>query len=638
MKTAFATALFALALAAASARNPAGAPSPTPLGVNLEGLADWSRALMFTDAMKTARRFGAPDKPWEPTVPLDERGWPTQDAGSCIITDVPGIGGTYRLSFKGRADVKPRSEGVAVRNLAYDAGADLSTADVVVEPSATNLWLSWENTSGGVRNVRLLRPSPRGTASGRFNADFLRQLAGFQVLRFMDFTATNNNPVGTWAARTRLEDATYAGERGGPWECVADLANTTGRDVWINIPDQADDDYVRSLARYLHGALRFEINVYVEYSNEVWNGMFQQAQRNLAAARAEAARPGSRLTVPVSPDDDPKNETFWAWKRTAARLMEIAAIFREEWGTASMGSRIRPVLAGQFANPFMFQLQLDFIRRHFGPPADHLYGIAVAPYVYLPEDLQKKRGLTKDDVLGALAAGVDALNRGGYTACVTVARWNGLGMLAYEGGPDVGQAEENLAAKVAANRDDRMADILSRYIGGWWRSGGGLFTYYTLTSPFSRWGCWGLTDDVTAPKDPPKMRALRRLAGSPPPAVAVGTRVPGRITGATPAVERWAKVRDGGVEGSPVGSVGPDSHLDYLVVLTKPGRIRVDVRGPAREDARPMLALGGVALEAKRDDAGWTAATRRLEPGTYVLRLGASGGRVDVTDIALTRD
>jgi hypothetical protein len=119
--------------------------------------------------------------------------------------------------------------------------------------------------------------------------------------------------------------------------------------------------------------------------------------------------------------------------------------------------------------------------------------------------------------------------------------------------------------------------------------------------------------------------------------VAAGTAVPGRITGATPAVERWARLREGRAAGSPVGPVGPGSHLDYLVRVTKPGRVRITVNGSSPEGAGPTVAVSGATVEVKAGGSSWTATTRKLEPGMYVLRLSASGGRVDVADIALER-
>ena len=68
---------------------PAKAQSAVPLGVNLEGVNDWGRSLMFADAMKHARPWGSVANPNDLSVSVDADGWPTQDAGVIIMTPVP---------------------------------------------------------------------------------------------------------------------------------------------------------------------------------------------------------------------------------------------------------------------------------------------------------------------------------------------------------------------------------------------------------------------------------------------------------------------------------------------------------------------------------------------------------------------
>ena len=87
-----------------------------PVGINLEAVNDWSRSFMFVDAMKSARQFGSVNTPWDEAAPVDANGWPTGDAGACIITvgdnTVPGqavasIDGTYKFSATGNVTITP---------------------------------------------------------------------------------------------------------------------------------------------------------------------------------------------------------------------------------------------------------------------------------------------------------------------------------------------------------------------------------------------------------------------------------------------------------------------------------------------------------------------------------------------------
>src|SRR5947208_829398 len=47
----------------------------TPMGVNLEGLADYSRSCMFVDAMKTGRKVGPVGTPRDEKAECDKQGW-----------------------------------------------------------------------------------------------------------------------------------------------------------------------------------------------------------------------------------------------------------------------------------------------------------------------------------------------------------------------------------------------------------------------------------------------------------------------------------------------------------------------------------------------------------------------------------
>ena len=46
--------------------------------------------------------------------------------------------------------------------------------------------------------------------------------------------------------------------------------------MWVNVPLMADDDYILQFATLLKQQLDPSLAVYVEYSNEIWNGGFSQ--------------------------------------------------------------------------------------------------------------------------------------------------------------------------------------------------------------------------------------------------------------------------------------------------------------------------------------------------------------------------
>lgn len=47
-------------------------------------------------------------------------------------------------------------------------------------------------------------------------------------------------------------------------------------DAWVCVPHLADENYIRSMAQLFRANLDPDLKIYVEYSNETWNWIFQQ--------------------------------------------------------------------------------------------------------------------------------------------------------------------------------------------------------------------------------------------------------------------------------------------------------------------------------------------------------------------------
>jgi hypothetical protein len=108
--------------------------------------------------------------------------------------------------------------------------------------------------------------------------------------------------------------------------------------------------------------LETERKLYIEYSNEVWNGMFDQAVWNHDQAVAEVNSGGSPLNF-----DGETNDYYWSWRRVGKRIVEISNQFRDAFGDAQMMTRFRPVLAWQQNNgQATASNQLDFIQKYYG--------------------------------------------------------------------------------------------------------------------------------------------------------------------------------------------------------------------------------------------------------------------------------
>ena len=94
----------------------------------------------------------------------------------------------------------------------------------------------------------------------------------------MDWMETNNSEQSEWEDRTTIDDYTYFKSGGVPVEVLVELANQNDSNPWFTMPHLATDEYVQNFAQYVKENLDSELDIYIEYSNEVWNGSFQQAR------------------------------------------------------------------------------------------------------------------------------------------------------------------------------------------------------------------------------------------------------------------------------------------------------------------------------------------------------------------------
>ncbi|MCL2661545.1 MAG: hypothetical protein FWD64_13645 [Acidobacteriaceae bacterium] len=544
----------------------------TPLGVNIEGVYDWQRSFMFVDAMKSARAFGSPDTPWDESAAVGPDGWPTGDFGCVILTvntpdlsqqDFPSIAGTYHLSAVGKADISPTGASqVTVSNLNYDPTTNITTADVIVGPDATNIYLKFTDTDEGLKDIKLIRPGYAADTAQEFTDAFLASLQDFQTLRFMDFTRTNDNPIVEWSDRTLPTAPLQSADTGVAWEYAIDLANATGKDMWINIPSQANDDYVTQLATLLKNTLNPGISVYLEYSNEVWNGGFQQAGWNYDAAQADVAADPSVLNY-----DHCDNTWDYAWRRIVVQLEHDVSLFADVYGQAAINDTIRPVLASQIGFPYVLRDQLNFMEHFYGAPSDTIYAIAGAPYLNLGS-ASNDPSLTVDQVITALQNNLPALVQAAeqYTA---LAAYYGLKHLTYEGGLDIeGDTGGNyLTAKLPANYDPRMGEIINEYLTDMYAAGIEQVMYYNEAGAYGTWGAWGLTENIYNLSGY-KFAAITAFVNQPPPEVTAGTLLPGSATGGTLALDAGAYIADQWQNIGPGGEisyVGTGSSYDYLL-------------------------------------------------------------------------
>ena len=626
------------------------------IGVNVGSVNDYAAESFFVDAMKQSRHWGTPGTPWDEASNVDALGWPAQDAGVvvlCCVADSAGsslLAGTYHLSFQGIASVAFTIGGSgSVTGMSYDAATNTSTAQIVVAANGagTSLILSFTATQrtaaaavgSGVTDVTLIRPqtAPNGklwwkTPGQVFTTPFLNLLSRFSTLRFMDFTATNGVTLTSWSQRTTPQMATQQSVQGASWEYAIRLANTLQKDIWINIPDQANTDYVTQLATLMHATLNPKLHVYLEYSNEVWNYSFGQAGRNQAATEAEvAANPASPLAFGCA--DYSNCRYVWGERRIGLQSVQDGQIFQTVFGNNAQA--VRPVYATQMGQTYFVSLVFSMIQATLpNPVSSYLYAIAQAPY------------WTGDNTLANLTTNKELANAAANLATIAgpehdFAVWAtdyGLRSITYEGGPGM-SGTPSLAAKVAANRSGAMGALVQKSLRQAFGSGIGLYMYYDDAGAYGQYGMWGLTENVLD-QNTPKMNAVAAVQRDGTESLAIGNKLPASFAANMPDIcsgsmftePGYLYLSQGGVCGFLVNVPTTGSYAVTLSVGNYYGATQAAIL----VDQAPV---GSVAIPATGGNlTDWTNTaplTVAMSVGLHVVSVSASGGAFGVQGVGV---
>lgn len=385
--------------------NPASASSP--VGTNLTQVVDYSTEYPFVNMMKQARpwfsgTFNDPDgeddfddgNPLE----LDDNGdveWlETGQVARTVLFDVvdPDLPGrVFNVFYTGKGDL---SFVGSVETLSSTVGQHrirlLPSKDDATGKQTVIIILTSTDRTDPLREVRILptggictgNPLQSVTDASKcsegqfrsfrlhhdtivFNPDFLSRIQTYRGLRFMDWMRTNRIPENTvqreWADRPVPADAFWSTGAGVPLEVMIALANLMGMDPWFNIPHAATDDYVTQFATRVRNQLDPARKATIEYSNEVWNGIFGQA----AYVKTKGDNPELNFD----------GDKFLAGQRYySRRSRQVMQLFDQVFGdTARL--RLNRVMATQFVQPSITKVILDFENA-----AAHLDQFAVAPY------------------------------------------------------------------------------------------------------------------------------------------------------------------------------------------------------------------------------------------------------------------
>ena len=502
------------------------------LGTNLSGIADWSPQYPFLNFFSNSRNWIThTDKVWDTQeyeqLQLDEFGWLTSLSGAGDNTEYtsvstfipnPNNGSRFVVLYDGEGTINYRF-GAVKDEAASTTGRDvfeaipnqfLNLQITATDPNATGDYL---------RNIRVVPEEyEQSNDSLIFNPDFLSSLDGYSTLRFMEWIETNNSQQSEWSDRPQVGDYNYSD--GVPVEVMVELANQTGTDPWFTIPHQATDEYIENFAQIVLENLDPELDVYVEFSNEVWNFDFQQTHWAVAQGRQEFAD---------SSVGNFAKALDWYSQRTTETIQIWEDVFNAE------ADRVVGILSAQADNPWTGNRVLGLNWATDGStPQDHgIDAISIAPYFgsYLgsPQNASEVESWTTE-ADGGLGKLFEELTQGGVlsngypggalqrsadsiTAYSELAQQHNVELVAYEGGQHLAGSrgvENNQAITdlfIAANRDARIGDVYQEYLDTWNELGGGLFVHHTDVRTPSKWGSWGARENIYQ-ENAPKYDAL----------------------------------------------------------------------------------------------------------------------------------
>lgn len=513
-----------IAVTADFAVNP---PPAMKVAINVAGTQDWSTEWDFVDAFKMARiwmtrRVGSND--WESgkqnEIPLDSNGWPTivpfvaSDGNSHYVhTITPAfVAGNYTVIVEGAGEIQFKN---AASAHFYPAGGT-NTYTITVPsgmqgPTALYVEIRQSSASDPIRNLRVIMPGFETTYQSQpFQTLFLERLEPFAGIRYMDWQKTNNSPLSTWADRTAPATYTQTREQGVALEYMAQLSNTLAGHIWICIPHQADDDYVRQAARLLRDSVDPNLKIYVEYSNETWNGMFEQT--TYVQDRGEA----------LGLDTD-----RWraGQKYCSLRSVQIWEIFEDEFID---DSRLVKVMATQSAGIGATNLRFDALNDPvINPNYTMPDALAIAPYfgtIYTTADLPPNVPdyPTVNEILETVAPAKITEVRGHVIAQKRIADEQGCLLVCYEGGQHFvgtgGAVNDNTLTNIliTSNRDARMYDRYIEYLNMLQAEGVDTSFLWLYVGKFSKWGSWGACEYQDQPiEQAPKYRAMVNWINAP---------------------------------------------------------------------------------------------------------------------------
>ena len=570
-----------------------------PVGYHPAGI-NYGTAPYFCNAMAIDQRnWIDADAGWveirQSSGQLSPNGYPLYlDPGQVLRTHGIGMEGNYRksatwpdrdtfyegqmiLTGKGDADIRLTTWQTVFVPEKSNTGETGSKVDgkrvyIIAEDSFPTLEIFSMDTNNSLTDVKCWLPDPSDPQNSSltnqlFHPFFLDLVddRDWGWIRFMDFGFVNQNPQQDWADRRpggyafqegvinerghikyidgeTGEPVYYPGNdmTGAPYETMVALCNETDKDMWINIPHLATDDFITKLAQLIqygsdgfdpytslqsnpvYPPLNSNLTVYVEFSNEIWSSGSSFPQGNWAQVNADA------LGIEKSQFNARQFSRAWALFET---VMDPDRVHRVAATWAGNSGYTTPFI-DEFSNhPPLTPPETIAVTTYFGNGIqnwvhDQGFYSTNNPVIWedpywnnspeLEADLNSMFDLWKRYVIAGRgyggATGYDTVDQpGGFPPFIrelSLAR--NIPIIAYEGGPSLytnhidqspPEDEGITLFMTEANRRQAFAEIYTIFMNQSFERGLRANVGFTDVSKWGKYGQWGHVEYLGQPKE-----------------------------------------------------------------------------------------------------------------------------------------
>jgi hypothetical protein len=533
-----------------------------PIGMNLSATNYYNPELVFIDVMKSASdwiTFDVVNKTggWSTNklklLDLRSDGYPTHLPQS-IDSIETGVRFLINNYYKGRYVMTHDGMGnLSIHGVTHydNPNGDGKILELTGEGGHVWFQIYASHKSDPIRNIRILPENEVYNDSHPFYQPYLDGLKPFHVLRFMGWMNINHSTQEAWEDRIPKDYYSQGTKRGSAIEYAVQLCNEMNVDPWFCVPHRASDNYIRNFAHLVYDTLKPRLKVYLEYSNEVWNWVFQQSLWVLNNAPDSVDYYVSANLKSISPESKHHPEkdaymmqrTFKLWKevyerniyrdvRNAWKLItdfrQMIAAIRYWWAYKRNNDitkdRLITVATGQFAwkdnsrriLEYLFKKDMD------GNPTDNPLhatstgagcdAFSVSGYFeFTKEDHEDWVVMNPDEVTPEMILDAVKLPYRNIQDNMMYANKFGVDYIVYEGGQHMQPHNQQVWGYNQAVYDSQIHPKMydSIYLNALHHAmlGCKLFCAFSYVSPReSRWGSWGHLNSLDELKEPERLK------------------------------------------------------------------------------------------------------------------------------------